>query len=87
MARASSPRLTSIANVQWVGPASAMYFLHALLVDATDAPNGRTAKLLRTFAFTIVPTINPDGYVYSREHSRMWRKNRQDVGGLVCKGE
>lgn len=28
----------------------------------------------------IAPNINPDGYEYSRAHSRMWRKNRRPVG-------
>ncbi|BEJ13788.1 hypothetical protein CspHIS471_0309620 [Cutaneotrichosporon sp. HIS471] len=72
---------------EWVGPASAIYFLHALLVNLNDDPHGTAAKVLREFTVTVVPTLNPDGIVYSREHSRMWRKNRQDVGGLMCKGE
>jgi extracellular matrix protein 14 len=71
---------------EWVGPASAIYFLHALLVGYKDDPQGTAAKVLREFTVTVVPTLNPDGLVYSREHSRMWRKNRQDVGGLMCKG-
>lgn len=61
--------------------------LHALLIDSVDDPLSSAAKLLGHFVWTVIPTMNPDGYVYSREHSRMWRKNRQDVGGLVCKGE
>ena len=39
------------------------------------------------FTFTIVPTVNPDGYVYSHEHSRLWRKNRQYLGREDCVGE
>lgn len=44
---------------------------------------------MKAFTFTIIPTINPDGYTYSREHSRLWRKNRQDAGGAEkgCWGE
>lgn len=71
---------------EWVGPATALYFLHSLLLDATAHPKSKAATLLRTFTFTVVPMINPDGYVYSHEHNRMWKKNRQDVGGLLCKG-
>lgn len=72
---------------EWVGPASAFYLLHAIALDARSDPKGKWKELLRSYTFTVVPIINPDGYVYSQVSSRMWKKNRQDVGGLVCKGE
>lgn len=45
--------------------------------------------ILRTFSITIIPISNPDGYVYSWTHNRMWRKNRQPSpfpSGVWCKG-
>ncbi|WWC73767.1 uncharacterized protein I206_107739 [Kwoniella pini CBS 10737] len=66
---------------EWVGPSSALYFLHHLLLRATTEPNSDPAILLKSFRFTVIPQINPDGYEYSRTKSRLWRKNRQDVGG------
>lgn len=72
---------------EWVGPSSALYLLHAIALDASHDPKGKWKELLRSYTFTVVPMINPDGYVYSQQSSRMWKKNRQDVGGLVCKGE
>ncbi|WRT69631.1 uncharacterized protein IL334_006620 [Kwoniella shivajii] len=66
---------------EWVGPSSALYFLHHLILRATTEPTSDAAILLRSIRFTIVPQINPDGYAYSRDKSRMWRKNRQEVGG------
>lgn len=45
--------------------------------------------VLSTFEITVIPVSNPDGYVYSWEKNRMWRKNRQPnrfPGGLFCKG-
>ncbi|KAL1406576.1 hypothetical protein Q8F55_008282 [Vanrija albida] len=71
---------------EWVAPSASVYFLHSLVLDATADPNSHAANLLRHFTFTIVPIVNPDGFEYSHDHSRMWRKNRQDVGGLFCKG-
>ncbi|SNX84809.1 related to ECM14 - involved in cell wall biogenesis and architecture [Melanopsichium pennsylvanicum] len=44
---------------------------------------------LKTFEITVIPIVNPDGYVYSWHKNRMWRKNRQPnrfPGGLFCKG-
>lgn len=64
---------------EWVGPASALYFLHYLLLEASADKDGEVAKLLKAFTFTIVPTVNPDGYVHSRQSSRLWRKTRQLV--------
>merc|ERR1711899_603067 len=35
----------------------------------------------------ILPSANPDGYDWSRNHNRMWRKTRSDNGGIFhCKG-
>jgi len=57
------------------------------VLDATDDPHSIAAKILEVFTVTVVPVINPDGFTYSHEHSRLWKKNRQNVGGLLCKGE
>jgi carboxypeptidase A1 len=42
-------------------------------------------ELLRKFQFTIIPVLNLDGYVYTWEKNRMWRKNRQP-NNLFCVG-
>jgi len=35
----------------------------------------------------ILPSANPDGYEYSRNSDRLWRKTRSDYGSLLrCKG-
>ena len=35
----------------------------------------------------VLPTANPDGYEYSRNSDRMWRKTRSDTGSsLGCMG-
>ncbi len=58
--------------------------------EATSAFTKKQAQLfLSTFTITIIPVSNPDGYVYSWDHNRMWRKNRQPnkfPAGVFCKG-
>lgn len=58
---------------------------------STAAPWSRNEAnlILSTFDITFVPLANPDGYVYSWEKNRMWRKNRQPnkfPSGLFCNG-
>src|SRR5690606_34974590 len=36
--------------------------------------------LLSKIDVVVAPVVNPDGFVYSWEHERFWRKNRRDNG-------
>ena len=34
-----------------------------------------------------MPVVNPDGYVFSHDYDRMWRKNRKRIRGWTsCQG-
>ncbi|KAF9149589.1 carbamoyl-phosphate synthase (glutamine-hydrolyzing) cpa2 [Linnemannia schmuckeri] len=48
--------------------------------------NKKITRLLDQFEFVIVPVLNADGYVYTWEHNRMWRKNRQPTSIPLCPG-
>lgn len=65
---------------EWIAPTTVLYIANALLQRAGDA---EVATLLKTFVFTVFVLVNPDGYVFSWEVDRMWRKNRR--GGLGCR--
>lgn len=43
---------------------------------------GGDSKFLAEHTVWIVPVANPDGYAYSWEHKRYWRKNRQGGHGV-----
>ncbi|GAA5848191.1 hypothetical protein JCM9279_000975 [Rhodotorula babjevae] len=64
---------------EWIAASTVLYLAHDLV--APDA-RGKTPhhKLLNSVEFTFIPVVNPDGYVYSWDHDRLWRKSRQPVG-------
>jgi hypothetical protein len=65
---------------EWVGHASAFYLIHQLLEDAQISE-----ELTSTLDWVVVPVVNPDGYVYTWEEDRLWRKNRRYVN-YTCSG-
>ncbi|XP_037785117.1 carboxypeptidase B-like [Penaeus monodon] len=62
---------------EWVSPAAALYLLSRLL----ESP-----ALARGLEWRVLPLLNPDGYVYSWTHDRLWRKNRAKFEGEDCIG-
>lgn len=56
---------------EWITPATAMFILHRLVEGSWETP-----ELLNHFDWYILPLGNPDGYEYSRQHDRLWRKTR-----------
>lgn len=63
---------------EWISPAVALYIIDQL-VEGSDFAND--------YNFYILPSVNPDGYEYSRTSDRAWRKSRSETGSaLGCKG-
>jgi len=67
---------------EWIANAVATYQIKELLEnDAVDS------TYLDNLNIYILPMANPDGYEYSRNTERLWRKNRADNAGAPnCKG-
>lgn len=65
---------------EWIAPATALYFMNELI-----NPDSNYSKLLDKLDFHIQPLVNPDGYQYSMDRYRLWRKNRKR-NGLFCNG-
>ncbi|XP_060074548.1 carboxypeptidase B-like [Ylistrum balloti] len=64
---------------EWISPAFCLHAIKQLLHG--------NHSLLSDFNWHIVPVLNPDGYAYSHNMDRLWRKNRRVNGeSLNCRG-
>ena len=50
-------------------------------IDQWRANNREVRKLLQTTELWFMPVANPDGYQYTFDHERLWRKNLRDNNG------
>ncbi len=65
---------------EWIGVMTTTCVADRLLRG--HAEDARIRGLLERFSFVVVPLVNPDGYAYSWETDRYWRKNRQEPYGV-----
>lgn len=64
---------------EWISVMVPVYVADRLVRDYdTDAA---VQALVDSAVFYIVPIVNPDGYQYSWDEDRLWRKNRRPNGG------
>jgi len=66
---------------EWIAPAALLYIALALVRNAGDAS---VRSLLKNFVVSVYAPVNPDGYVYSWEVDRMWRKTRSNRPDFGC---
>jgi len=66
---------------EWITTTTCCWIIDSLLnLD----PDGYA--ILDTITFIIVPVLNIDGYQYSHNQERLWRKNRAPNSGSTCIG-
>ncbi|XP_059609890.1 zinc carboxypeptidase-like [Phlebotomus argentipes] len=65
---------------EWISPATSTYLLNQLLTSSDP----RVQQLAENFDWFFFPVVNPDGYVYTFDYDRLWRKNRKPYG--LCRG-
>jgi len=69
---------------EWLSISTVLYIIDQLANNPSS--DSAVATLLNKFDFYLLPLVNPDGFEYSINHDRMWRKNRKPVSGSHCTG-
>ncbi|KAK4561750.1 putative metallocarboxypeptidase ecm14 [Recurvomyces mirabilis] len=69
---------------EWIGTASVNFVAYSLITGYGKIPS--ITHMLEDFDFVFVPSLNPDGYAYTWNTDRLWRKNRQSTNFRFCQG-
>ncbi|XP_063903678.1 carboxypeptidase B-like [Zophobas morio] len=66
---------------EWISPAAVTYIINQLISNYDDEPS-----YIKNLDWYFVPVLNPDGYTYTYNVDRLWRKNRAQSKTSDCVG-
>ncbi|KAK3934265.1 zinc carboxypeptidase [Diplogelasinospora grovesii] len=69
---------------EWIATMVVEYMAYNLLTNY--ATSTEIESFVDTYDFYVFPVVNPDGFLYSQNTDRLWRKNRQSTSGSTCVG-
>ncbi|NWI13734.1 CBPO Carboxypeptidase, partial [Crypturellus soui] len=69
---------------EWIAPAFCQWFVKEILQNYKSDP--KISRFLQNLDLYVLPVLNVDGYIYSWEKERLWRKNRSPYMNGTCYG-
>ncbi|KAL1900231.1 putative metallocarboxypeptidase ecm14 [Sporothrix stenoceras] len=69
---------------EWISSSSVSYIAWAIITGYGHT--NMITKLVDNFDIILVPVVNPDGYEYTWQTDRLWRKTRQTTNFRYCRG-
>ena len=69
---------------EWISVSTVSYVMYNFIVGY--GRDSDITTLLEQLDFVFVPTLNPDGFVYTWKYDRLWRKTRQPSPIAFCHG-
>ncbi|NXI10044.1 CBPO Carboxypeptidase, partial [Irena cyanogastra] len=69
---------------EWISPAFCQWFVKEILQNYKTDP--KISRFLQNLDLYVLPVLNIDGYIYSWEEDRLWRKNRSPYENGTCYG-
>jgi len=75
---------------EWISVSTVCYLAYNFITGysprSAETRDKQITELVDAYDWYFIPTLNVDGYAYTWEEDRLWRKNRQPTALAFCKG-